>query len=461
MDQYEKEFYHGCGVYKMSGPKGGTWVLEHERAIRLKREQQIRLAREIEKKQVEEKFNQALKDARSLSTDIEEQISVISSLTTENIMFDNIKEEIEKKRAEYDKILKRVADRVMPGNISEIKMATEKLVSDLERIKKQFAHGVTDLRLNIMDVKRLIQSDERQKEFSDKLAAAETKKEAIITDFAFRNRAEAEDEGANRRLQEIIPDMDFCIRKVEEYVQCHGPDEASKREAAETAELCKGWQKENFKATAKEVSFIEKQYRHLKFLEQRLKKDISAFDDTYANYSAQCREQELDAEGKAYFKNVKELKKEVARLEEAALEKISQNYVKEQVADIMENMGYSVINNEILRPQRSPGQNYYQFDDDSAIRVSMSDEGTMMMEILGIGDDLPLNEGEIEELVMKQGAFCRMHPIILNQLEERGIFIKNRIHAEPHRDFAKKAPIRKRNAGQRKDHVRLERKLGP
>lgn len=439
----------------MSGPKGGKWRLQEEARRRLEWERRRRLAEEVQKKRTVEEFNRTLKDARSMITDFEDRISSIPSTDTDSILFSGLNEETEKIRAKYSKKLQHLAGTKLPQGTLGIRKATKRLESQLEQIKNQFDGEINAVENKEREASSIIQSDKNQKEFSARLASTKKREKNTTVDFVFSAGSEKE----KNKLQGIVSDMDFSIKKIQEYMLLSGPDASGKREAEETVKLCRDCINRDFDTTAKKIEFIRKRYQHLKLVEQRLKKDISDFDNAYAQYVVECTEQGLDARSKASFESVKDLGEEIRQLQELALEMASQNYVKEQIADVMEDMGYRVISSEILRPQNSPDQDYYQFDDNSAIRVSISNEGTIMMEVLGTGDHSPLDDKEIEELLAKQEAFCQIHPDILNRMEERGIFIKDRFHQRPHRDFAKKVPIRKGSTIRKKGSTKLERKL--
>jgi len=439
----------------MSGPKGGRLSLGALVTRSLELERQRQLAAEIAKRRAVDKFNRVLNEAGLLLTGIEERISGVFSLMTDSILFSDIKEEAEKLRVKYREKLQALAGTKPPHGTADILKAAERLASELERVEKKFYDEVTDIDDRVTEARSIVLSDKKQKEFADRLASTKRNEKTATADFVFGGGSEKE----NKKLQEIVSNMAFSIKKVQEYMQYSGPDAACKREAAETVKRCRGFLEEGFGGTAREIELVNKQCQYLRLIEQKLKMDISEFDDAYAQYVVECTEQGLEARDKMSFESTKDLRKEIRKLEEAAVQKASLNYIKEQIADVMEDMGYTVINSEILKPQKGPGQDYYQFDDDSAIRVSISDEGTIMMEVLGTGDDLPPDDREIEELLAKQEAFCQIHPEILERLEERGILIKDRYNQKPHRDFVKKVPIKKKKTARKKEDSKRERKL--
>ena len=369
----------------MSGPKGGRLSLGALVTRSLELERQRQLAAEIAKRRAVDKFNRVLNEAGLLLTGIEERISGVFSLMTDSILFSDIKEEAEKLRVKYREKLQALAGTKPPHGTADILKAAERLASELERVEKQFYDEVTDIDDRVTEARSIVLSDKKQKEFADRLASTKRNEKTATADFVFGGGSEKE----NKKLQEIVSNMAFSIKKVQEYMKYSGPDAACKREAAETVKRCRGFLEEGFGGTAREIELVNKQCQYLRLIEQKLKMDISEFDDAYAQYVVECTEQGLEARDKMSFESTKDLRKEIRKLEEAAVQKASLNYIKEQIADVMEDMGYTVINSEILKPQKGPGQDYYQFDDDSAIRVSISDEGTIMMEVLGTGTTCP------------------------------------------------------------------------
>ena len=138
------------------------------------------------------------------------------------------------------------------------------------------------------------------------------------------------------------------------------------------------------------------------------------------------------------FGDENEIRKAIETEQEKARERISGEYVRRQIDEIMGKHGYKVVHSELLKEMNEKGQILYGIDDDTAVDVFVSDSSQVTMRVVGIGFDSEISDEEDEELYKKQCAFCSMHPQIVRELEMRGVILRTVNHLPPSKKFNKK-----------------------
>ncbi len=441
----------------MSGPKGGNFYLKQEVARRLEAKRRARLA---EKVCAVEQFNKALNDVRCLRADLEQRLDRVLPPVADNVLFEGIAEKLKGIRKYYDTSLERLAGVELPKETKEIRKKTEELSVHLKRIKEKAHNEIDAVNKNIHEAWDTIEKDKVQNQLAAKLETYEKKEKTVLKDYAFNSA----DEIRAKTLHKITINAEDCIKRIEGYMEFQNLSPSVRTEASRVIELYARGIDLNLQCLKEKIAHTETRYQNLLYIEQRIKKEISAFERAYAEYLVECSTQGLTPKSAESFSGIDDLNKELQKLKDAALKKETQIYIKDQIADIMHGLGYNIINSEILESRRDIGQDYYQFDDDSAIRVSLSRGNTMMIEVVGLGDEQPLSETEIEALFTKQVEFCKVHPNILKKLRERGIRLENRVEQKPHRDHAKKITIKNRDKKnkvvRRGDKKAIERRMG-
>lgn len=178
----------------------------------------------------------------------------------------------------------------------------------------------------------------------------------------------------------------------------------------------------------------------------------------YEEYRRECFDSDLPVSSITDFADKKELEFALANAKAAAAKRLSCEYIKRQIDDVMAKHGYDVVRSDMLEETNAAGQILYGVNDDTAINVFVSDENQVTMRVVGIGFDAEVSEAEDERLFQEQCAFCSMHPQIVAELEMRGVLLKTKKHAPPDRRFNKKIKIREKTDAQSKSRLRKELK---
>ncbi len=128
----------------------------------------------------------------------------------------------------------------------------------------------------------------------------------------------------------------------------------------------------------------------------------------------------------------------------------------------MKECGFDIIHSELLKNQMKTNHNLYEFEDDSAISVYMSDNGAIMMEIVQVEEEKnahKMTEQETNQMVEQMKGFCEKYPIIKEKLEQRGIKFVNEQKMLPDKCFAKQVAVPNGKFSRIKDKESLVEKL--
>lgn len=176
-----------------------------------------------------------------------------------------------------------------------------------------------------------------------------------------------------------------------------------------------------------------KQFRHKRALE---------FQELYCEYCTLAELLNYKAKEEIQFPSLESIKKEIIQLKEKVSERNHLQYIAQSVDEVMEDMGLNIIDSEILIEKESYSEhNIYQFDDDGALNVYMSENGSVMMEVAVAGKGKELNEVEKQNAVAKMVSFCSKYPEIKTKLEAKGLVFQEVNNLPPIEAFAKKQDI--------------------
>lgn len=118
-----------------------------------------------------------------------------------------------------------------------------------------------------------------------------------------------------------------------------------------------------------------------------------------------------------------QLKEAVAKLEEEAKQKTMSRYISDSIGEVMTELGYNIIGSEVLDDQKhSAEKNYYDFSENSAINVAVSDSGAVLFEVMGKQETL----SDSEKLNVKHDMdkFCPDYQRVKEKLKEYGITLQ-------------------------------------
>lgn len=166
----------------------------------------------------------------------------------------------------------------------------------------------------------------------------------------------------------------------------------------------------------------------------------AALRETYALYCSECFDSTQAPLPITAFSSEEEVKKAIETLRLRAEQKISKEYIKRQIDDVMAKHGYDILRSELLEETRDD-QILYGVNDHTAIHVFVSDEQQVAMRVVGIGFDEAITAEEDEQLYEQQCAFCSMHPQITQELALRGVMLTTKKHLAPDRKYNKKIKV--------------------
>lgn len=176
-----------------------------------------------------------------------------------------------------------------------------------------------------------------------------------------------------------------------------------------------------------------KQFRYKRALE---------FQEFYCEYCTLTELLNYKAKEEIQFPSLESIKKEIAKLKEKISERNHLQYIAQSVDEVMEDMGLNIIDSEILIEKDSYSEhNIYQFENDGALNVYMSENGSVMMEVAITGKGKELNETEKQNAVAKMISFCSKYPEIRTKLEAKGLVFQKINNLPPIEAFAKKQDI--------------------
>ena len=166
----------------------------------------------------------------------------------------------------------------------------------------------------------------------------------------------------------------------------------------------------------------------------------AALRETYALYCNECFDSTQAPLPITAFSSEEEVKKAIDALRLRAEQKISKEYIKRQIDDVMAKHGYDILRSELLEETRDD-QILYGVNDHTAIHVFVSDEQQVAMRVVGIGFDEAITDEEDEQLYEQQCAFCSLHPQITQELAMRGVMLTTKKHLAPDRKYNKKIKV--------------------
>ncbi len=160
----------------------------------------------------------------------------------------------------------------------------------------------------------------------------------------------------------------------------------------------------------------------------------------YTLYCNECFDGTQEPLPLSAFSSEAELKKAIEALQLRAEQKISKEYIKRQIDDVMAKHGYDILRSELLEETRDD-QILYGVNDHTAIHVFVSDEQQVAMRVVGIGFDEEITAEEDERLYEQQCAFCSLHPQITQELALRGVMLTIKKHLAPDKKYNKKIKV--------------------
>ena len=169
-------------------------------------------------------------------------------------------------------------------------------------------------------------------------------------------------------------------------------------------------------------------------------------DKVYMEYKALCKLLKLPPKEICLFADIQNISAEVSHLKAKYSESNVREYISESVNNVMQDLGFDIISSDYVEKRQDL---LYEFADDAGIEVFISDDGTVMMQVVAVGDDEKLTGKETQNLVGRMADFCERYPEIESALKSKGVLLKQEKIHPPHAAFARKCNIEK-SAGRRR-----------
>lgn len=134
------------------------------------------------------------------------------------------------------------------------------------------------------------------------------------------------------------------------------------------------------------------------------------------------------------------LQAEIKRLEEVALEQRKEAYIRNAIAEVMEEMGYEILASKDITKKsgKQIKKSIYKYGEGSGIQV-IDDNGSITMEVVGFnrGDDRLASDEETGFLLDEQKDFCNSFAIMEEKLKKKGVNRVPIMHMQPAKEHAK------------------------
>lgn len=159
------------------------------------------------------------------------------------------------------------------------------------------------------------------------------------------------------------------------------------------------------------------------------------YKEAYARYEVLCKMAEVNPQKIVFSETaISIIEEETTKLEQLLLKQQEQSYIRDNVNDVMQEMGYEVIGsrNVTKRNGRKFRNELYRFHEGTAVNITISPEGQISMELGGIAKEDRIPDAEETELLTgDMKSFCSEFSEFERRLRERGIIVGNRIALSP------------------------------
>ena len=150
---------------------------------------------------------------------------------------------------------------------------------------------------------------------------------------------------------------------------------------------------------------------------------IDKFNDKYTEYFVLC--ESLNIEPKKFSLDKESfyyIESEIVRLDELAQKQAEDNYVKEAITEVMNEMGYQIIGDAKDTVDDYLSNAIYQFDENTAIALTLDTNGNISMEIGSLDDcDREPDAKEAVQLKADMDRFCSKHKEFKERLTKKGV----------------------------------------
>ncbi len=159
------------------------------------------------------------------------------------------------------------------------------------------------------------------------------------------------------------------------------------------------------------------------------------FEALYTEYTAVCGLYRYKAQTfSCTSESVKLLKEEIRRIKESVAENDEQAYISDCIEEVMEEMGYNVLGTrEVTKKNGKRFRNeLYTYEEGTALNVTYSSDGKIVMELGGTDDTDRLPDAEETALLCgSMTRFCSDFKEIEKRLLAKGVILAERLSMLP------------------------------
>lgn len=412
----------------MSGPKDSCWSLDPDLA-RQRAEARSRLIRREKIKKLEEE------EKSRLVTQITSEIYLINKRVSE-LCFEGV-EWIEKGKQcleEYETVenlndsiekLKKISEELTRESVNREIHAMKNYITRLKE-NKELKDAISEVIKACNKVDESVQSFNSTKLING-INSLRLNSDGKI-DFSIEENKNLEKE-LKERLETFYNGLDYYMNNK---LLLNKEDLYSMRTAIEL--LIKNTKVDDkYKIKQIETYIKDIQINKVKYNKQiqDLEKLQYEYSELYIEYSILC--ERLNLENK-YSKNfnflkikegISEIKKDVDGLRNMVAEVEDYGYIVNSINEVMEELGYDIISSEVVElTRRTVIDNIYSFEDNKAINVYTSNNGTIMFEVSGINNSKK-EISSLDRLKIKESMdrFCDKYEVIKEKLKKKGVVL--------------------------------------
>lgn len=440
----------------MSGPKYSQFEIERERELQLELERQRRLEEERRKIELQNNLERGEKNLQQRG---ERMIQTLDQLIQEVkeqkldelLLFSQLMAQKEKTKEKFDSF--QIA--YDPENIHEMESQLRKLnefVSDVETDERKLDEFVSQ----VEEALRIKQGAEKREQMLQELHEAQVSEKQSF-DLSglgyFRENSENGQELLDRARAFLTPYLQYETTPFYEDVKSLYDSIVS---IATNKQYDHPYKQNQIELRLKTFSMSKGKYDEIL---AKLTKERKEYEDLLLSYQSLCKL--LEVQQNPQFTSKEQLKEEVERLNKAHIEKQEVDYIVRSVNEVMEKLGYDILATDyMVKKKQNVHHHMYEFGFEQAVNVFVSDNGSILFEVSGIGEG-QTEMTSLEKLKVTEAmeAFCSHYVEIKEELKQKGIHLTNENLFPAHERYARKIDLRNKTIVKKRNHAgRKERR---
>ncbi len=172
----------------------------------------------------------------------------------------------------------------------------------------------------------------------------------------------------------------------------------------------------------------------------RIKKQLQ---DKYDEYAALSLTLGTKLEKPESFSSFEELETAVNDLLQEYKRKDEMDYIANQINDVMVKMGYSFVTSTVMT-KKDMGEtelSIYRDSGRAGVAVYTDESGAVMMRMTVLDDSCDITEEDREFSYQSQIDFCSRHQDLVEALDQRGVYLKQKSYRAPSKDHTFKMNV--------------------